>query len=140
MATGATANTYTEYDCYFPDYFLLNNPCNIVIGNYNSSDYGIVCCKDLDSYITGGSGLTTGVGVKAHTNPFIIFAEHHNGTPRGTNGVQIHGFVWKRENTDVRNMWACEREADNVLGMYDFTNNTFYTNAGSGAFSKGSYE
>lgn len=31
----------------------------------------------------------------------------------------------------------CYRKADNVIGMYDIVNDVFYTNAGSGTFTKG---
>jgi hypothetical protein len=32
----------------------------------------------------------------------------------------------------------CYRIADSVIGMYDVVNDVFYTNNGSGTFSKGS--
>ena len=31
----------------------------------------------------------------------------------------------------------CYRKSDNVIGMLDLVNNVFYTNAGSGTFTKG---
>ena len=31
----------------------------------------------------------------------------------------------------------CYRRSDNVIGFYDLVNDVFYTNAGSGTFSKG---
>lgn len=41
-------------------------------------------------------------------------------------------------NTLIRNMIPCYRNSDNVIGMYDTVNNVFYTNSGSGTFTKGS--
>lgn len=43
------------------------------------------------------------------------------------------------EGTLVRNLVPCYRKTDSVIGMYDLVNDTFYTNAGTGAFGKGGY-
>lgn len=37
----------------------------------------------------------------------------------------------------VRNFIPCYRKADNVAGLYDLVNGVFYTNAGTGTFTKG---
>lgn len=37
----------------------------------------------------------------------------------------------------VRNFVPCYRKADNVIGLYDLVNDVFYTNAGTGTFTKG---
>ena len=37
----------------------------------------------------------------------------------------------------VRNFIPCYRKSDNVIGLYDLVNGTFYTNAGTGTFTKG---
>lgn len=37
----------------------------------------------------------------------------------------------------VLNLIPCYRKSDNVIGMYDTVNDTFYTNAGTGTFIKG---
>jgi len=40
-------------------------------------------------------------------------------------------------NTLVRDFVPCYRKSDEVIGMYDIINNVFYTNAGTGTFTKG---
>ena len=40
-------------------------------------------------------------------------------------------------NILIRNLVPCYRKSDNVIGMLDMVNNVFYTNAGSGTFTKG---
>ena len=40
-------------------------------------------------------------------------------------------------DTVVRDMYACYRKVDNVIGFYDEINEVFYTNAGTGNFTKG---
>ena len=44
--------------------------------------------------------------------------------------------MWK-SGTLVRNMIPCYRKSDNVIGFYDLVNSRFYTNAGTGTFTKG---
>ncbi len=39
--------------------------------------------------------------------------------------------------TLIRDFAPCYRKSDNVIGLYDLVNNTFYTNSGSGTFTKG---
>ena len=39
--------------------------------------------------------------------------------------------------TLVRNFIPCYRKSDNVIGLYDSVNGVFYTNAGTGTFTKG---
>lgn len=45
--------------------------------------------------------------------------------------------IWD-DNTLIRNFIPCYRKSDNVIGMYDLVTNTFFTNAGTGVFLKGS--
>lgn len=51
---------------------------------------------------------------------------------------RIYYFKITYENELVRNMIPCYRKSDNVIGMYDLVTNTFFTNAGTGEFLKGS--
>lgn len=50
-------------------------------------------------------------------------------------------FYFKIYNKDtnalVRDYIPCYRNSDNEVGMYDLVNNVFYTNAGTGTFTKG---
>lgn len=44
--------------------------------------------------------------------------------------------IWQGENI-VRDFIPCYRKSDNAIGLYDLVSNTFFTNAGTGTFSKG---
>lgn len=74
------------------------------------------------------------------TISIFLFAVH-----RGNSSNVIDSNAQKRiyycklydNGTLVRNMIPCYRISDNVIGMYDLVNNKFYTNAGTGAFTKG---
>lgn len=52
-------------------------------------------------------------------------------------GFRIKSAIIKVGGTVVRNMKACYRKSDNVIGFFDETNSVFYTNAGTGTFTKG---
>jgi hypothetical protein len=49
---------------------------------------------------------------------------------------KIAYYVHKKENTSVA-LYACYRKADGVIGLYDADNDVFYTNDGTGSFTKG---
>ena len=51
--------------------------------------------------------------------------------------ARIYSVSFIQNGTLIRNMIPCYRKSDNVIGMYDIVNNTFYTNAGTGTFNKG---
>lgn len=71
-------------------------------------------------------------------NNMYIFACNNNGqiNDRGFNG-KIYCFkIWDNEKL-IRDFIPCYRKSDNVIGMYDLVNNVFYTNEGTGTFTKG---
>lgn len=51
----------------------------------------------------------------------------------------LRGISYKiyENDTLVRDLVPCYRISDGVIGMYDTVNNVFYTNSGSGTFTKG---
>ena len=50
---------------------------------------------------------------------------------------RLYAYKLYDGNTLVRDMIPCYRKSDHVAGMYDLANGVFYTNAGSGVFTKG---
>ena len=57
----------------------------------------------------------------------------------GTNTFygRIYNFDIKRNNEYIFNLIPCYRKSDNVIGMYDLVSGVFYTNQGTGGFTKG---
>lgn len=59
----------------------------------------------------------------------------------GNNGLyakaKLFDFLEKKNGQVVMHLIPCYRKSDNVIGMYDIINNVFYTNKGSGTFTKG---
>lgn len=72
------------------------------------------------------------------TYSIYLFAVHRATNVTETNALKrIYYCKLYNNGTLVRDMIPCYRVSDNVIGMYDLVSNTFFTNAGSGAFTKG---
>ncbi len=54
-------------------------------------------------------------------------------------GLPLYAYYFKLWNGNelIRNLVPCYRTSDSVIGMYDTVNDLFYTNAGTGTFTKG---
>lgn len=50
---------------------------------------------------------------------------------------KIRAFEIREGGVLVTNLIPCYRKSDDVIGMYDTVTDTFYTNAGTGVFTKG---
>ena len=44
----------------------------------------------------------------------------------------------RHNGNNIRDLVPCYRTSDSAIGMYDIVNSTFYTNSGTGSFTKGS--
>lgn len=61
-----------------------------------------------------------------------------NGSSRTPAKVKIYSFKMRDGNgSEIRNFIPCYRVSDNIVGLYDIVNGTFYENAGTGTFTKG---
>ncbi len=78
---------------------------------------------------------------RPETNVTVLFLTYQYGTQKLNN----YGWIGKiysiklygNNNELIRNLIPCYRKSDDEVGLYDVVNNTFYTNAGTGTFSKG---
>lgn len=50
---------------------------------------------------------------------------------------KIKYYIQKRNGEEIVHLIPCYRKSDNEIGMYDTVTQTFYTNQGSGTFTKG---
>lgn len=68
----------------------------------------------------------------------FIFALNKEGVPNEQYACARLYDMKIYDNEDlVRDFVPCYRKSDNVIGLYDKVNRQFYTNAGTGIFSKG---
>lgn len=123
---------------------------NITLETFTTSDKKISIIKDgttiLNAKSYSGTVQTHSVAtaVTNNTGKIFIFANHNSGTSGNTStgtqivaGMRLYSFKMWDNNVLVRNFIPCYRKSDNVIGLYDLVNGTFYTNAGSGTFIKG---
>ena len=105
--------------------------------SYNDVTYelnnGAISCT-----INGDTTSSTYSGSIQNNYNFYIFGKN-NGGNSSERGSGYNLYYMKIYNNDVlvRNLVPCYRISDNVIGLYDLVNSTFYTNAGSGTFNKG---
>lgn len=104
-------------------------------GNYEVNIYRF---ENNNFYLNGEQKAVTETTID-NTNLNLYLGTLNNGgsaDSRGYNGKIYYLKVWE-DNGLIRNYIPCYRKSDNEVGMYDLVSNTFYTNAGTGTFSKG---
>ena len=67
----------------------------------------------------------------------FLFCGNINGTASSFQSMKLYSCQIYDNNTLVRNFVPCYRKADSEIGLYDLVNGVFYTNAGTGTFTKG---
>lgn len=67
-----------------------------------------------------------------------VFANNYQGVLNNSISAKLYSLKIWYNGALVRNFIPCFRKSDNVIGLYDLVNNQFYTNAGTGTFTKGS--
>lgn len=72
------------------------------------------------------------------TEPGYILAMNQTNAPLNR-GVSLKLYSFKIWNNNIlqRDFIPCYRISDNVIGLYDLVGNQFYTNVGTGSFTKG---
>lgn len=50
---------------------------------------------------------------------------------------KIYSVLLERDGSIMADLVSCYRKADGEIGMYDIVSNTFFTNVGTGTFTKG---
>jgi hypothetical protein len=72
------------------------------------------------------------------TDNLYLFAQNYKGSPRFGGERKISKFQYYDKSNALKcDLVPCYRKADGVIGMYDLVSGAFFTNAGSGSFTKG---
>jgi len=74
---------------------------------------------------------------ETNTYPIAIFGGNSAGTVGYKASINLYGFKITEGLGIAHDFVPCYRKADNVIGMYDMMTGIFYTNNGTGTFSKG---
>ena len=110
------------------DQYVVNQDYRVHIENGNSS------INNKSSQTSYGNSFFNG--------NIYLFAINNNSTSSSINLSQygknrIYYFKIYDGNNKIRNFIPCYRNSDNKTGLYDLVNNVFYTNQGTGDFTKG---
>lgn len=136
---GARSNSSTQ--------FFLNMSYNgsIIAFQYASNIHQTITCATGEYYASFKSQIfkinnnqysITKTNFNAEVSLYL-FCNNNNGTTQYFSKAKLyHCKIWDNQNL-VRDFIPCYRKSDNVIGLYDLVNNTFYTNAGTGTFLKG---
>lgn len=81
------------------------------------------------------STISRSMNSKPDNRPFTVFS---NTTMEYPGDFRVSRVKIAKNGTPLRDLIACYRKSDDVIGMYDIVNDAFYTNAGTGTFTKGS--
>jgi hypothetical protein len=77
------------------------------------------------------------VGTTTSNLHYYLFAINNNGTAEAKFECKLYYFKIYANDVLIRDFKPCYRKSDNEVGLYDVVNDVFYTNQGSGAFTKG---
>ena len=94
-----------------------------------------------DFYINDELKLTSQQTLSGNTYqisvPIYLFGLNNNGSAQRLIEQTMYYCKIEENNQIQREFIPCYRKSDDVIGMYDIVTQTFYTNAGSGTFTKG---
>ena len=106
-----------------------------VVGRYITFE-----TKNNELYIDGELAYTSPAATFTPTGGTILFASMNSGARDLGNYTKMRLYSVQIRNSSgtlLYNLVPCRREADDVAGLYDVTNNVFYTNNGTGQFQYG---
>lgn len=112
-----TSDTYPKKNILYDIHF------SFIEGNF-------VLYVDNNIILSGNTNIET-------TYPLYIFGVNNYGTVSRLAPAKLYSLEIIQDNTLVRNFIPCYRKADGEIGLYDLVNDVFYTNQGTGTFSKG---
>lgn len=106
--------------------------------------------KEKDFVIFNGTGSTQSLSVNGvvnssstsynmSSNALSIYLGARNlaGAVNNAISAKFYRFKLSVGGQKVRDLIPCYRKSDSVIGMYDIVNGVFYTNKGTGSFTKG---
>ena len=67
----------------------------------------------------------------------MVFARSWGGNMNAFSRMKLYSLKLYDGDTLIRDFVPCYRKSDDEVGLYDILNNVFYTNQGTGEFSKG---
>ena len=135
--SGLSSNTFS---CFIVSNYVRHDYCTSQTATSlkatTNSNYNIYASKN-QLYING-TLLNTATEAKFTASYNMYLGASFDGSNTGNFliGKIYSCSIWD-DDTLVRDFIPCYRKSDNVVGLYDRVTNTFFTNAGTGTFTKG---
>jgi len=85
----------------------------------------------------GGVDYMTNISTISASKNIYLFTMNKNGVPQLMANTKIYSYQLSKGADIVRDFVPCYRKADGEIGLYDTVTKIFYTNQGSGTFTKG---
>lgn len=104
-----------------------NTDLNRHIIDFNQNN---VYVDDVNVYTFIKTSFTT-------TENLALCSAYYNGTYNNGTLAKHYNYKIYQGSTLVRNFVPCYRKSDSVIGLYDLVSGTFFTNSGTGTFTKG---
>lgn len=131
---GINFHSSNKFECYlgsgtYPkeSNWSLDTKYNIVI-NDNKKFYA------NNTLLTDFSNIQNNYNFNTNKNIYLFRMNYSNLT---VGYFRFYNAKFWNNGEVVRDFVPCYRKSDNEIGMYDVVNNVFYTNAGTGTFTKG---
>jgi len=137
-----TNNTTNRYDIIYYDglYFSCGNGADVSSEITGDATRRILLEQGVtnqDLKIDGTTIATYPAFTNGCTYNTHLFARKQGSSSYKYASVKIYSCKLYVDGTLQRDFVPCYRISDSVIGMYDTVNGVFYTNAGSGTFTKG---
>lgn len=120
------------------------NYLTLVLGTtkyYISASYNDIHNFKLDKNGNYNMDGTTGTAQSPDVGPngqiYIFCGKNDAGNASSFATCNIYKLKFYENDVLVRNFVPCYRKSDTVIGLYETVNQVFYTNQGTGAFTKG---
>jgi hypothetical protein len=115
---------------------------NATITLYQHGSYSSINSNRKEIKVTTTYWAVDNTTIQTYSTPTfgtsnIVLLTNTVGQWTGSGRFSIWDCVIKVDDNVLFNAIPCYRKSDNVIGMYDLVSETFFTNAGSGSFTKG---
>lgn len=103
-------------------------------------DGRMLVVRDKEKLLVNGNLVSSVTGASDFTSPvnMTLFCWNQTAGVVASNGFKVYSCKVYDNGVPVRYFVPCYRKSDNVIGMYDLVSGTFFINAGTGTFTKGS--
>lgn len=127
---GCAMGNINNSGSYYSNYYVVTTP-GITYSSVEFSKDGLYVNGNIGTKVKDVQNITA-------TKPLLLFCKYDGNNPGAAGAIlQLGGFKIYENNVLVKDFIPCYRKSDNEIGMYDTIGKQFYTNQGTGTFTKG---